>query len=230
VQLVIAEPFTRTFARIEAESFLAHLKRRLPGLAAVYVGENFRFGRGRAGTVETLVRTGRDAGIAVMSIARLRRNGRPISSTRIRELLAKGEVAEASRLLGYTYFCAGKVQAGRKLGHTLGFPTLNVPWTPEAQPKYGVYAVRLRTEPAGRWQHGVANYGVRPTVTGGSKVAPLLETHLLGVKKAPGSGACVRVEWLEFLRPEKKFASLDALKMQIARDCAAVRKYFKMKF
>jgi riboflavin kinase/FMN adenylyltransferase len=226
VNLVIAQPFTRAFSRLRAESFLPFLKKQLPALAAVYVGENFRFGRGRAGDVALLVRSGLAHGLAVVSVARLRHNGRPISSTRIRELFAKGKIAEASRLLGYTYYSDGVIVAGRRIGHTLGFPTLNLPWTPEARPAYGVYAVRLR-EGAGRWRRGVANYGVRPTVVHGSAVAPLLETHLLGTKKAPGPGARVRVEWLEFLRAERKFPSLVALRKQIARDCATARAYFK---
>jgi riboflavin kinase/FMN adenylyltransferase len=225
VGLVVAQPFTRQFARLRAEHFLAYLKKRLPNLAAVYVGENFRFGHGRAGDVALLVRSGREQGLAVVSIARLRHNGRPVSSTRIRELLASGGIAAASRLLGYTYYCEGAVQPGRQQGRKLGFPTLNVAWEPEARPAYGVYAVRLRTA-AGRWRRGVANYGVRPTIEQGP-VQPLLETHLLGRGPAPGPRARVRVEWLEFLRREKKFATRAALQQQIARDCVAAKKLFK---
>jgi riboflavin kinase/FMN adenylyltransferase len=224
VDLVIAQPFTRAFARLRAEHFLAYLKKHLPTLAAVYVGENFRFGHQRAGDVELLVHSGRGQGLTVVSVPRLRHNGRPISSTRIRELLTRGDLAEANRLLGYTYFCEGRVQPGRHLGHVLGFPTLNVLWEPEARPLYGVYVVRLRAA-NGRWRRGVANYGVRPTVEQ-PPVRPLLETHLLGSGPTPGPRANVHVEWLEFLRPEKKFSSLAALKRQIASDCAAAEKYF----
>ncbi len=229
VDLVISQPFTRAFARTTAEAFLGRLKKSLPALAAVYVGENFRFGRGRTGDVETLVRSGQREGVAVVSVARLRRNGRPISSTRIRELLEKGEVAEASRLLGYTYFCEGTVQAGRRLGRELGFPTLNLAWTPEARPAYGVYAVRLFAGDSRRGWPGVANYGVRPTVAKKVESQPLLETHLLGAKKAPGPGEKIRVEWREFLRPERKFASVEALREQIGRDVKAAAGYFRKK-
>jgi riboflavin kinase/FMN adenylyltransferase len=228
VDVVITQDFTRAFARIEAEAFLGYLKRKLPALAAVYVGENFRFGRGRRGDVNTLVESGREAGVAVVSVARLRRNGRPISSTRIRELLTKGEMAEAGRLLGYTYFCQGTVQAGRKLGRKLGFPTLNIPWEPEARPALGVYAVCMRAGKERKSWRGVANYGVRPTVNKRRKQdAPLLEVHLLGTETAPGPGKRVRVEWREFLRPERKFASLEMLKSQIARDSKAAERYFR---
>jgi len=226
VDVVIAQPFTRAFARLRAEHFLAYLKKCLSALAAVYVGENFRFGHGRAGDVELLVRSGREQGLGVVSVARLRHNGRPISSTRVRELLTQGALAEVNRLLGYAYYCEGRVQPGLRHGRALGFPTLNVAWEPEARPAYGVYAVRLRAA-SGRWRRGVANYGVRPTLEHPQPARPLLETHLLGPGRAPGPRATVRVEWLEFLRPEKKFPSFEALKKQIARDCVAAEKYFK---
>jgi len=225
VDLVITQPFTRGFARLHAEDFLTHLKRQLPTLAAVYVGENFRFGKGRAGDVKLLVASGKALGIAVVSVARLRHNGRPVSSTRIRDLLAQGDVAQTGRLLGYPYYCEGAVQPGLRHGRKLGFPTLNVAWSPEARPAFGVYVVRLRGA-TGRWRRGVANYGVRPTIEHQGAVHPLLETHLLGRGPAPGPRARVRVEWLDYLRPEKKFSSLDALKRQIARDCVAAEKYF----
>jgi riboflavin kinase/FMN adenylyltransferase len=164
-----------------------------------------------------------------VSVARLRRNGRAISSTWIRELLAAGEIAEASRLLGYTYFCEGLVQAGRRLGRKLGFPTLNLAWAPEARPAYGVYAVRLYTEELKRGRPGVANYGLRPTVAKEATGGPLLETHLLGTKQVPGPGQKIRVEWREFLRAERKFASLEALRTQIAKDKKAAAGYFRKK-
>jgi len=226
VDLVIAQPFTRAFARLRAEHFLAYLKKHLPTLTAVYVGENFRFGHQRKGDVELLVRTGREAILNVVSVARLRHNGRPISSTRIRELLADGAMAEVNRLLGYAYYCEGRVQPGLRHGRALGFPTLNVAWEPEALPAFGVYAVRLRTA-SGRWRRGVANYGVRPTLEHRQPARPLLETHLLGTGSAPGPRATVRIEWLEFIRPEKKFPSVEALKKQIARDCVTAEKHFK---
>ncbi len=224
VDLVIAQPFTRAFARLRAEHFLAYLKKHLPTLAAVYVGENFRFGHRRAGDVALLVRSGRAQNLGVVSVARLRDDGRTISSTRIRESLGQGRMAETNRLLGYTYYCEGRAQPGLQQGRKFGFPTINVAWEPEARPAFGVYAVRLRAG-EGRWRRGVANYGVRPTLHQ-EPVPPLIETHLLGRGALPAARAHVRVEWLEFLRPEKKFPSLDALKKQIARDCTEAEKYF----
>ena len=100
IEAVIAEPFTNDYAKIEAEHFLAHLRQQLPQLAAVYVGENWRFGRGRLGDVALLMTEGRRIGLTVFSAPRVSFGGEPISSTRIRGLLAAGEIAAANTLLG----------------------------------------------------------------------------------------------------------------------------------
>lgn len=223
VDAVITEPFTPELARIEAEEFLPWLRTRLPGLVAVYVGENFRFGRGRRGDVTTLVRAGPRLGVHVFSAPRVNLDGEPISSTRIRALLAAGDVEAANALLGYHYFSAGVVTAGKQLGRTIGFPTLNVPWSPDLRPRLGVYAVRVSGLPPGPSFAAVANYGVRPTVENSAE--PRLEVHVLG--ECPfGAGDGVRVEWLRFLRPELKFGSVAELQAQIGQDRAVAREYF----
>ncbi len=215
VDVVIQQPFTLEFARIEAEAFLPYLKSHLPGLAGIYVGENWRFGAGRRGDVALLLAQAREQQVPVLSASRIQYNGGPISSTRIRECLEAGNVAEANVLLGYSYFAEGEVVPGRRLGRTIGFPTLNLAWQPELQPRYGVYAVRVLNGPAGVPVPGVANYGLRPTV--GEATAPLLEVHVLGACPFD-SGDRIVVEWLKFLRPECKFAGLEELRAQIARD------------
>ena len=221
VDLVIRKGFDREFAAIPAEEFLRHLKDAIPALAAVHVGANFRFGRKRAGDVDTLLETGRELGISVFSVDRLHYNGAPISSTRIRNLLTEGDIVAANRLLGYHYRASGRIIGGRRLGRTIGFPTLNLPWAPECRPRHGVYRVRFRGASGEPWRDGVANYGVRPTVEGGDE-APLLEVHAFS---GPGldEGDDMDVEWLDFIRPERKFDGMDALKAQIARDCEAAR-------
>jgi riboflavin kinase / FMN adenylyltransferase len=215
VDVVIQQPFTLEFAGIEAEAFLPYLKSHLPNLAGIYVGENWRFGAGRRGDVALLLAQAREQQVPVLSASRIQYNGGPISSTRIRECLEAGNVAEANVLLGYSYFAEGEVIAGRRLGRTIGFPTLNLAWQPELQPRYGVYAVRVLNGPAGVPVPGVANYGLRPTV--GDATAPLLEVHVLGPCPFDGGDRIV-VEWLKFLRPEAKFAGLEELRAQIARD------------
>ena len=223
VDVVITLQFTPALAAIQAEEFVPWLKQRLPRLAAIYVGENFRFGHARRGDVGLLVASGRQHGVRVFSAPRVNLDGEPISSTRIRAQLAAGDIEAANALLGYAYFAHGYVTPGKKLGRTIGFPTLNVPWSPELRPRFGVYAVRVSGERSPAPLAGVANYGLRPTVERSSE--PRLETHVLG--ECPwGEGDHLKIEWLRFLRPEMKFANVDDLRTQIARDRAAAENFF----
>lgn len=220
VDALITERFTPELARIPAEGFLSLLKQRLPTLQAVYVGENFRFGAKRAGDVKLLTETGRLLGLTVRSAARITAHDELVSSTRIRAHLEAGEIEAANALLGYAYFSEGVVMPGKRLGRTIGFPTLNLFWNPDLKPRFGVYAVRVSDE-RGETRPGVANYGLRPTVENASE--PKLEVHVLG--ECPfGEGDRVTVEWLRFLRPEMKFVSLDELRAQIAKDVAEAGK------
>ena len=225
VDFVVQEPFTPAFAAIEAEAFLPHLRSALPHLQALYVGENWRYGARRRGDVNSLVQAGRLLGVNVLSAPRVNFDGEPISSTRLRALIAAGEVTLAGDLLGYAYFAVGAVLPGRQLGRTLGFPTLNLAWEPECAPAAGVYAVRVRAEgePGSAARPGVANYGRRPTVEADGR--PLLEVHVLG--DCPwGPGDRLVVEWVRYLRPEKRFADLAALQAQIGRDREAAQRFF----
>ncbi|MES2694156.1 MAG: riboflavin biosynthesis protein RibF [Verrucomicrobiota bacterium] len=223
VETVIIQPFTTELASVCGEEFLPWLKQRLPRLVAVYVGENFRFGQGRKGDVALLVQEGRKHGVRVFSAPRVNLDGEPISSTRIRAQLEAGDMPAANALLGYNYFAEGVVTGGKRLGRTIGFPTLNVPWSPEFRPRLGVYAVRVSGAKSPAALPAVANYGVRPTVENTSE--PRLEVHVLG--DCPfGEGDAVTVEWLRFLRPELKFANLEELRAQIGRDRAAAAEFF----
>ena len=223
VDLIIEQPFVPEFAAIPAEEFLATLKRALPSLVAVYVGENWRFGAGRTGDVGLLLRTAEPLGLSVFSAPRVHFNGTPISSTRIREALAGGAIEEANALLGYSYFAEGETQPGRRLGRTIGFPTLNLSWEPEAMPAFGVYRVRVARPDRVRWFPAVANYGLRPTV--GEAKEPLLEIHVLGDCPFAYRDRIV-VEWLRFQRPEQRFSSIDELREQIAKDREQARAEF----
>lgn len=219
VDCVICKHFDRDFAAISAESFLAYLKKQLPTLKSIYVGENFRFGQQRVGDIATLVSTGRDLGIGVFSAERIKQDGVPISSTRIRREIEAGNIAAANNLLGYNYGFSGRVVAGAKLGRKLGYPTLNLPWVPDCQPRYGVYSVRFREAGKEYWAPAVANYGTKPTVgVGGNTSSPELEVHALNGTQLD-VGDTLEVEWLQFIRPEQKFDSIETLKVQIANDC-----------
>jgi riboflavin kinase/FMN adenylyltransferase len=223
VDAVIEQPFTLEFAGIAAGEFLPHLRRTLPQLSRIYVGENWRFGRGRRGDVPFLVTEGRRLGLAVFSAPRVNLDGEPISSTRLRALIGEGDMAAANTLLGYKYFSEGLVVPGAHLGHGLGFPTLNLGWEPELQPRLGVYTVRVSGAKSPAPLPAVANYGLRPTV--GNDTRPRLEAHVLG--PCPfGEGDTITVEWLRFLRPEKKFTNAGELRAQIAQDVTAARTEF----
>ena len=222
VDVVIRKHFDRAFASIPAEDFLASLKTALPALKSIYVGENFRFGKMRAGTVATLIESGSKLGLGVFSVDRIKHNGEPISSTRIRKDLESGKIESVNDLFGYNYFSNGCVVGGAKLGRQIGFPTLNLPWDPECRPCFGVYQVRFRGAVDQPWAFAVANYGVKPTVAESGQ-APALEVHALADTKLD-CGDAIEVEWLRFIRPEQKFDSLDALKVQIAKDCETARK------
>ena len=221
VDVVVRKRFDRAFAAIAADDFLGNLKAQLPTLKAIYVGENFRFGKQRSGNVATLLETGRALGIDVLSVARIQYNGAPISSTRIRAELQAGQIETANDLLGYHYFCKGEVVAGAQLGRQIGFPTLNLDWDPECRPRFGVYCVRFRTAPDASWEAGVANYGIKPSVAAAGQ-APGLEVHALQPTTVD-RGALIEVEWLRFIRAEQQFATLEALKAQIAQDCHTAR-------
>jgi riboflavin kinase/FMN adenylyltransferase len=218
VDAVITEPFTTELAAVAATDFLAWLRQRLAGLAAVYVGENFRFGRGRKGDVAQLLASARELGLSVFSAPRVSLDGQPISSTRIRGLLEAGEIEAANTLLGYSYFATGVVAPGKRLGRTLGFPTLNLAWSPALRPRFGVYVARVTSGKTSTPLPAVANYGLRPTVE--TATEPRLESHVLGPCPIE-AGDTITVEWLRFLRPEMKFASLDELRVQIERDRTA---------
>ncbi len=225
VDAVVVQPFNREFAALPAEEFVPYLRRHLPRLAGLYVGENFRFGQGRRGDVAMLVAEGRKHGIAVFSAPRVSLDGEPISSTRIRARIMEGDMKGAAALLGHGYTAEGVVVHGKHLGRRLGFPTLNLGWSPDLRPHYGVYAVRVTGARSYGWLPAVANYGLRPTVE--QSIEPRLEIHLL-VPCPYGPGDPVVVEWVKFLRPEKKFSGVEELKAQIAKDVEAARSEFSL--
>lgn len=223
VDAVISQPFTAEYAGIEATDFLPRLKAALPGLTTLYVGENWRFGRGRRGDIGLLISEARLQGISVVSAQRINQNGEPISSTRIRAYLVEGRMEEANALLGYTYFAEGVVKPGKQLGRRIGFPTLNIEWQPDLRPRFGVYAVLVSGSKVGQSLRAVANYGLRPTVE--DATAPRLEVHVLDACPFD-AGDDITVEWLNFIRPELRFANVDELRLQIGADLEAARIWF----
>ena len=173
-----------------------------------------------------LVAAGKQHGFTVSDTQTLRSDDTRISSTRIRALLQGDNLAQAKALLGRPYAITGRVQYGKQLGRTLGFPTLNVGLGPCRTALQGVYTVKVSAaneRGAQPWQ-GVANIGVRPTVNGGAQ--PLLEVHLINAN-AELYGRIVSVTFEKKLRNEQRFADVQALKQQIALDVAQAKAYFK---
>lgn len=227
VAAVIVHPFDASFAAVTAGDFLPRLRADLPNLHTIYVGENWRFGRGRTGDVSMLVAEAKKLGLHVVSAPRINGDGEPISSTRIRALLTEGRIDAANVLLGAAYASEGTVVGGKRLGRTIGFPTLNLPWAPDLRPRLGVYVMSIqRADASDQPRRAVANYGLRPTVE--QAAFPQLEVHVLEPDCPYGPGDRLRAEWLVFLRPEQKFGGVDELRAQIARDRDAARAWFAM--
>jgi len=225
VDVAIIEPFDREFAKLPAERFVREVLFERIAPLEVYVGYDFRYGRDREGSMRTLTELGPHLGFAVTIVPELKLGSRDVNSTRIRELLELGNVSEAAQLLGRPYTIRGQVVAGQRRGRTLGFPTLNLAADNEVLPQAGVYAGCVRfldagTPPLGSEHRAVINVGQRPTF--GDVDRPLTEAHLLDFS-ADIYGRRVEVAFVERLRAEQRFESVDALRAQIARDAATAR-------
>jgi riboflavin kinase/FMN adenylyltransferase len=219
VERVLILEFGRHLAGMSAETFIDTLLVERLGVAHLYVGDDFRFGQGRRGDIAMLRAAGERHGFTVDSMDTLAIGGARVSSTRIRESLARGDLEDAARCLGRPYAICGRVAHGDKRGRTIGFPTLNIDLHRRVSPLRGVFAVRV-SGLGGAALPGVANIGTRPTVAGDSRY--LLEVHLFDFAREI-YGAHLTVEFVGRIRDEKKFASFDELKAQIQRDAAAAR-------
>jgi riboflavin kinase/FMN adenylyltransferase len=223
VDLLFTLHFDLAFAQRSAEDFVAHVLVDGLGARHVVVGYDFVFGHNRRGTPALLAEEGGKHGFGVTIVDPVATPGGPVySSTRIREHLAQGRPREAAALLGRFWEIDGRVERGDERGRTIGFPTANLRLEDYLRPAAGVYAVRAGIEDGSggvRWQDGVANFGRRPTV-GGSDLR--LEVHLFDFS-GDLYGRHLRVQLIDYLRPEQKFPGLDALKAQIAADAQQAR-------
>lgn len=226
VDLFLRKAFEPEFAALTAGDFADWLRTTLPRLASVSVGENFRFGKGRTGSPLFLVDRLRDHGVSIYSCERLHLNGEAISSTLIRQLLPKEPIESINTLLGQPYRTVGVVTEGKRMGRTIGFPTMNIPVDAEILPVRGVYVARFRKlfPSHGATHPAVANFGIRPTVE--STDIPLLEVHALD-NGAADYGDTLLVEWIRLLRPEKKFSGVDELRAAISEDRNNALRFFR---
>lgn len=205
--------FDHNFAAMPAEDFVRKLCEA--DVASISVGEDWRFGNKRLGDVNLLQNMGVEFGFQLTAVPPVIWDGERISSTRIRQAIRDGNFDAVEAMLGRHYELSGKVVEGRKLGRTLGFPTANLHFADMQLPKDGVWLVEVNGE-----RRGVANLGMRPTVDGTQRT---LEVHLLDFS-GDLYGQVLRVRFVHFIREERKFPSIDALREQIAADVREAEK------
>jgi riboflavin kinase/FMN adenylyltransferase len=210
--------FDRDLAATSAEDFVGALLGDRLGSSGLVTGEDFTFGRGRAGNVAVLAALGADRGIEVRTIGPVEADGEIVSSSRIREALQAGEPGTATRLLTRPFAIRGEVRHGDKVGRTIGYPTANLELGAYLRPRYGIYAVTGRL-PDGTLLKGAANLGIRPSF---DPPRELLEPHFFDWS-GDLYGQEIEVALHHFIRPEARFDDLAALTAQMAADCERAR-------
>lgn len=217
---VIVLPFNAQMAQLSPEAFVTDILAGYLHLRGVVSGYDFTFGKGRAGTTQTLQQLGAEHIMAVEIVPAVHCDSAAVvSSSLIRQKLAEGKPLMAAQLLGRWWTIEGVIERGDQRGRLLGFPTANISLGNYTRPKYGVYAIRALL-PDGRHVEGVANVGLRPTF---DPPRELLEAHLFNFSEDL-YGKALAFELVEFIRPERKFDGLDSLKAQITADIDAAKK------
>ena len=211
--------FNRALAEVSADDFVKDWLINRIGAAAVVTGQDFTYGKGRAGSVDLLQQRGPELGLRAESVGPVSDAEGPISSSRIREALQNGDCETATRLLTRPFAIEGEVQHGDKLGRSIGFPTANIPFDRYQRPAFGIYAVRGHL-PDGRIVGGAANLGIRPTF---DPPKELFEPHFFDFS-GDLYGQTIEVDLVHYIRPEAKFDTLEALIAQIEADCAEAKR------
>jgi riboflavin kinase / FMN adenylyltransferase len=214
--------FDKKFAGTSPEDFVAQLVRSANPLREICVGHEWSFGKNRAGNVELLRNLGAKHDFDVVGIPPVNANGTVVSSTAIRAAVESGDFDRAARMLGRDYTILGTVKEGSKLGRQLGFPTANLSAHSEQFPPNGVYLVEAWID--GVLHHGLVNIGFRPTIAA-DRPERLIEVHLLDFRRDI-YGEDIEVRFVQFLRAEKKFDTVEVLAEQIAKDVKAARAFY----
>ncbi len=218
VDYMIECPFTEEIRRMDAQLFVEEVLIKKLHASYIAVGTDFRFGHEARGDIKMLETYAKHGAFELNVIEKETDQGKPISSTYIRETLKNGEITLANQMLGYKYGLSGVVEYGRQLGRTLGFPTMNVaPDDRKIMPKAGVYRCKIQID--NEWYEGIGNVGIKPTVTNEKKM--LVEVYVFDYNKE-AYGKRVVIEFDSFERPEKKFDSIEELKKQVNYD---IRKF-----
>jgi riboflavin kinase/FMN adenylyltransferase len=217
IDVLVKIPFTLDFAKMTPGDFVKGILCDMLGAKEIFVGFNYRFGRGREGNITTLKALGERLGFTVREVEQVSLDGEVISSTKIRHLLRDGEVEHAARLLGRTYTITGIVVKGDGRGKDLGFPTANIAPKHSIIPAHGVYAVRLFVRD--RFYDGIANIGMRPTF---DKNVLTVEVHVFDFNEDI-YGEDISLYFIGKIRDEKKFGSAGELIDQIRSDVGVAR-------
>jgi len=223
VENLLVIPFTRDFSLIEPEEFVRSVLEERLAVSELFLGSHFAFGRGKRGDLALLTRMGPECGFVASGVEEVFFEGEPVSSTRIRTAIARGEVARANAMLGREYELDGLVAKGDKVGRKIGYPTINLEPENELHPADGVYVTQIHIRSFGRRFDCVTNIGRRPTVY--EDYATTIETYVLDFS-ADVYGEKVRLFFFDRLREERKFPSVTDLAEQIGRDIQATRDYF----
>lgn len=225
IKAALVLSFTEELCRLDPEDYVRSVLVEAMGAKSLSVGFNHRFGRNRVGDPELLRKLGEKFGYDVHVANEIISDGTPISSSRIREAITRGDVEEARRLLSRPYVITGLVEHGDGRGQQIGFPTANIN-VPDEQvmPALGVYSATVRTAD-GKRLPAVVNIGRRPTFGDNKPVAT--EVHILDFA-GDLYGAPLSIELLHYVRPEKKFSGIEELKEQIGKDCEQTRKYLSL--
>lgn len=223
VDYVLCLPFNQALRSMSAEAFIQQVLVNALGIRHLIVGDDFRFGCDRSGDYHALARAGDEQGFTVQDTPTLELDSERVSSTRIRSELTANNLSRVAHLLGRPYRMSGRVIFGRQLGRQLNTPTANIMVRRRKLPVSGVFAVRVTLEENGGVWHGVANLGVKPTVSGDAQ--PSLEVHVFDFD---GNlyHRHLTVEFLHKIRDEQKFAGIDELRAAIENDKQAARQYF----
>ena len=218
LDFLIILKFNKSFSNISADNFIQQILFNKINSKYIFVSRNFRFGKKRFGDINTLKKFEKKFDYKIIITAPYKKNRNIISSTLIRKNIVKGKVNTVEKFLGRPWSIEGEVVEGQKRGRKIGFPTCNIKWNYYALPKLGVYAVNVESKNFKK--KGIANIGYRPTFNGKTL---LLEVNIFGInvnlyKKI------LKVSFIKFIRPEKKFKNINELKSQIKKDTILARK------
>lgn len=222
IDYLIECPFTQEVMSMEPKAFIAWISKVLQ-MKFVVVGDDFRFGHKRAGDYHTLQQYEEEFGYKTIVLDKLKDSNRDISSTYVREKIADGNIKKANQLLGYKYFIKSEILHGRKLGRTIGIPTINMILpSNKLLPPNGVYVTEVLVD--GKTYMGVTNVGCKPTVSSENIVG--VETYIDEFNQDV-YGEKIVVSFIDFIRPEQKFANVEELKAQMMSDIKVARKCYK---